>query len=146
MSRTLCAIALLLAVGACNRGPAANGAGNGSANASLAGNAAVAAPAPAAPATNVSVNAAASASEEGDVMADRERGPRPSAEEERTQGCAGEIGLPAARRLVEQCTDVSPATRPPCNTANNCALIREEIVRGCGFLKEDAPAFCKEAG
>ena len=146
MSRTLCAIALLLAVGACNRGPAANNAGNGSANAASPSNAALAAPAPPAPAANASANAAAAGSEEGDVMADRERGPQPSAEEERTQGCAGEIGLPAARRLVEQCTQVSPATRPPCNTSNNCALIRDEIERSCGLLKEDAPAFCKEAG
>jgi hypothetical protein len=146
MSRTLCAIALLLAMGACSRGPAANVVGNGSANAASTSNAAVAPPALPAPAANASANAAAAASEEGDVMADRERGPQPSAEQERTQGCAGEIGLPAARRLVEQCSDVSPATRPPCNTSNACALIRDEIERGCGFLKEDAPAFCKEAG
>jgi hypothetical protein len=48
--------------------------------------------------------------------------------------------------LVEQCTDVSPSTRPPCNTANSCDLIQDEIERGCGFLKEDAPDFCEEEG
>ncbi len=35
-----------------------------------------------------------------------------------------------------------PATRPPCNAANSCALIQEEITRDCAFLGKDAPAYC----
>jgi hypothetical protein len=44
--------------------------------------------------------------------------------------------------MVEQCLEVSPATHPPCNAANACALIEDEIRRGCTMLGKDAPAFC----
>jgi hypothetical protein len=47
------------------------------------------------------------------------------------QGCAAAIGQTAAQRLVERCIAVSPATRPPCNVANPCALIQGEIDRAC---------------
>ena len=51
-------------------------------------------------------------------------------------GCTAEIGEAAAARLVERCIAVSPATRPPCNTANPCALIQGEIDRSCGQYDE----------
>lgn len=45
--------------------------------------------------------------------------------------CRSEIGEAAATRLVQRCRNVSPATRPPCNAANPCALIREHIAWAC---------------
>ncbi|HUD27970.1 MAG TPA: hypothetical protein VMQ93_03800 [Novosphingobium sp.] len=54
--------------------------------------------------------------------------------------CAADIGESAARTLVAQCRAVSPATRPPCNAANSCAMIRNEVARGCALLAEDAAA------
>lgn len=145
MPRTLTVIVLLLVVGACNRGPVGNNASSNSANAAIRNEAAVTTPLPA-PAAEAPAGNAAMAGEEVDAYAREDASSEPSSEEERAQGCAGEIGLPAARRLVEQCTDVSPATRSPCNTANSCEMIRDEIKRGCGFLKEDAPDFCEAVG
>lgn len=52
--------------------------------------------------------------------------------------CAADIGEAAAARLAEQCRAVSPATRPPCNVANSCAMIRNEVARGCAIIGEDA--------
>lgn len=46
--------------------------------------------------------------------------------------CTDSIGAAAATRLAERCTMVSPATHPPCNPANACALIQDEIDRACG--------------
>jgi hypothetical protein len=57
--------------------------------------------------------------------------------------CTSEVGAARAKQYVEQCRDVSPATRPPCNAANACGLLLAEIRRGCAFLKEDAPAYCR---
>jgi hypothetical protein len=45
---------------------------------------------------------------------------------------------------VDQCLEVSPATHPPCNVANPCVLIKDEIGRGCALLGKDAPAFCRQ--
>lgn len=45
--------------------------------------------------------------------------------------CLAEVGEAAAARLVERCIAVSPATRPPCNAANPCAMIQGEIDRSC---------------
>jgi len=56
--------------------------------------------------------------------------------------CTETAGPQTARRLVEQCLQVSPATHPPCNAANACALIKDEIRRGCALLSKDAPTFC----
>ena len=58
--------------------------------------------------------------------------------------CPGEIGEAAAARLVERCIAVSPATRPPCNTANPCAMIQGEIDRACEMYGpgEAKPAEC----
>src|SRR5262249_3917544 len=57
--------------------------------------------------------------------------------------CTSEVGAAKANEYVRHCRDVSPATRPPCNAANACSLILAEIRRGCAFLKEDAPAYCR---
>jgi hypothetical protein len=58
--------------------------------------------------------------------------------------CTQSIGAAKAHKLVDQCLTVSPATHPPCNAANDCALIRDEIRRGCAFLDKDRPAFCAQ--
>ncbi len=59
--------------------------------------------------------------------------------------CEDEIGRAEADVLVEQCLMVSTATRPPCNVANSCEMIREEIARGCGFGDQsDNPDFCDD--
>lgn len=54
----------------------------------------------------------------------------------RPLSCSAEIGANGANFLVTQCRAVSPATRPPCNAANSCAMIRNEIARGCALLGE----------
>ena len=61
--------------------------------------------------------------------------------------CAVELGQTASARLVERCIAVSPATHPPCNAANPCALIRDEIDRSCAMFGEGEarPSECTEA-
>lgn len=63
------------------------------------------------------------------------------------KSCAEAIGAKRSAMLVEQCTTVSPATRPPCNAANSCEMINSEVQRGCDMLADDenAPDFCKFA-
>ena len=58
--------------------------------------------------------------------------------------CLTEIGAEASARLVERCIAVSPATRPPCNSANPCAMIQGEIDRACAMYGPDEtrPAEC----
>jgi len=53
--------------------------------------------------------------------------------------CLAEIGAAAAARRVAVCRDVSSATRSPCNSANSCALIEDEIARSCALFDGDAP-------
>ncbi|WHO40086.1 hypothetical protein PMI04_005695 [Sphingobium sp. AP49] len=48
--------------------------------------------------------------------------------------CSADIGEAAAQKLVRTCTDVSPATHPPCNAANSCAMIEDEIARSCALF------------
>ncbi|MGD9881898.1 MAG: hypothetical protein AB7F22_22145 [Reyranella sp.] len=57
--------------------------------------------------------------------------------------CRDQAGAEQTARYVAQCLEVSPATRPPCNEANPCALIVDEIKRGCALLTSGAPDFCK---
>jgi hypothetical protein len=61
--------------------------------------------------------------------------------------CRETLGAAEADRLVKICRNVSPATRPPCNAANPCALIQNEIDRSCAMWTRDgnAPADCKAA-
>jgi hypothetical protein len=60
------------------------------------------------------------------------------------QSCEGALGAKKASELVAECVRVSPATHPPCHASNPCALIRDEIKRGCKLLTEPAgrPTFC----
>jgi len=58
------------------------------------------------------------------------------------ESCADERGAQAAAVLVQECTQVSPATHPPCNAQNACQIIQDEISRGCGLLTGAKPAFC----
>jgi len=58
------------------------------------------------------------------------------------QSCSDDRGAEEAAQLVQQCTQVSPATHPPCNAANTCHMIESEIARGCGLLTGKKPDFC----
>lgn len=51
--------------------------------------------------------------------------------------CLAEIGEARSKRLVDRCIQVSPATRPPCNSANPCAMIQGEIDRSCAMYGPD---------
>jgi hypothetical protein len=48
--------------------------------------------------------------------------------------CATEIGAAAAEQRVKTCLSVSPATHPPCNVANSCAMMDDEIARSCALF------------
>lgn len=64
----------------------------------------------------------------------------PATEAEGPVSCSTEIGAKAAERLAKSCRNVSPATHPPCNVANSCAMISDEIARSCALFDEkDAP-------
>ena len=81
---------------------------------------------------------------------DNVRGPdgynlRKSASDEANQtpaSCAEERGAKASAALVQQCIQVSPATHPPCNAQNSCAMIEAEIRRSCDLLTGHKPGFC----
>jgi hypothetical protein len=59
-----------------------------------------------------------------------------------TAACSKSAGQKKAELLVQQCQQVSPATHPPCNVANACELMIDEIKRGCAMIDKNAPAFC----
>jgi hypothetical protein len=60
--------------------------------------------------------------------------------------CAQQMGQQRAALLAQQCRQVSPATHPPCNAANSCAMIIDEIERGCSMPgDESSPRFCYPA-
>jgi len=48
--------------------------------------------------------------------------------------CSADIGPTAADKRAKICRNVSPATRPPCNVANSCAMIEDEIARSCALF------------
>ena len=58
--------------------------------------------------------------------------------------CSADIGVAASAKLVQRCIAVSPATHPPCNAQNECALIQGEIDRSCAMYgpNETKPAEC----
>jgi len=58
--------------------------------------------------------------------------------------CNLDQGADAAQKLVNRCIAVSPATHPPCNVANPCQMIQDEIDRSCGMYApgEAKPAAC----
>lgn len=58
--------------------------------------------------------------------------------------CLQAAGAERAKKLVDECMLVSPATHPPCNGQNSCSLIIDEIKRGCGLLQQNIPTFCAE--
>lgn len=58
--------------------------------------------------------------------------------------CSQAVGRERAQTLVAECTQVSPATHPPCNAENACSLITDEIRRGCALIGAGAPSFCGE--
>jgi peptide methionine sulfoxide reductase MsrB len=58
--------------------------------------------------------------------------------------CEKSIGKKESKVLVGRCLEVSPATHPPCNAANSCVLIKEEIRRSCELLGQGAPKYCQE--
>ena len=61
------------------------------------------------------------------------------------ESCRASVGERQSARLVERCLAVSPATHPPCNASNACALIESEIVRSCRLFDDGtAPAFCRD--
>ncbi len=51
--------------------------------------------------------------------------------------CRAEIGDAAAQKLADRCRMVSPATHPPCNAANTCQMIQDEIDRSCAMWDKD---------
>jgi len=60
------------------------------------------------------------------------------------KSCVTELGKKQSEILVNWCINVSPATRPPCNSLNACSLITDEIKRGCAFLENEKnpPYYC----
>jgi hypothetical protein len=59
------------------------------------------------------------------------------------QSCLESAGRAKSAEYVRHCREVSPATRPPCNAANSCALIIGEIERGCRmFADAERPKLC----
>lgn len=122
------ALSLTLLLAACGGGPEQPGAGEDDAETST----------PASP-SNVATSMG------GDVAAlppSAPASPIPSG----PRACSAEIGAVEAKALVEQCRVVSPATRPPCNAANSCAMIRSEIIRSCALFDGDRPRECGAPG
>ena len=64
--------------------------------------------------------------------------------EDEAGACSETLGAREAASLVSRCIAVSPATHPPCNAANSCALIQDVIDRACGLYgpDEEKPAEC----
>jgi len=58
--------------------------------------------------------------------------------------CELDQGSDAAVALASRCTRVSPASHPPCNPANPCQMIQDEIDRSCAMYGpgETKPAEC----
>jgi DUF3011 family protein len=75
---------------------------------------------------------------------DRSRNSRFREYEGNDGACSIAAGDQEARRLVNQCLEVSTATRPPCNAQNSCRTIISEIRRGCAQAGNRAPAFCRD--
>ncbi|WP_396594877.1 hypothetical protein [Brevundimonas sp. R86498] len=102
------------------------------------------------PETPPATEPAATAVEQTPVMPDdappQEEGVGVAQDTGGTEGgsCTDSVGSAAAIRLAERCTMVSPASHPPCNPDNPCALIQDEIDRACGQYGPDEakPAEC----
>ena len=59
--------------------------------------------------------------------------------------CTLDQGADGAAALAARCTAVSPASHPPCNPANPCQMIQDEIDRSCALWEKrgDVPAECR---
>jgi len=67
----------------------------------------------------------------------------PAASQNDTRPCVQSAGKAKSDEYVSQCVQVSPATHPPCNGQNACAMMIEEIKRGCAMIgKDNPPGFC----
>ena len=98
---------------------------------------------PAAPAASAPATTSPQASEEPLMPDDAPPQEEAPGEAIETAACRDEIGAQAAGRLVQRCIAVSPATHPPCNAANPCELIQDEITRSCAMFSDaDRPAEC----
>jgi len=53
--------------------------------------------------------------------------------------CDQQIGKAAAKHLTDRCLMVSPASHPPCNAANACEMIKDEIKRSCDLFDPNQP-------
>jgi hypothetical protein len=63
------------------------------------------------------------------------------------QSCRQTAGAAKAQELARQCAQVSEATHPPCNDANPCGMLVDEIRRSCAMRREAPvriPAFCDQ--
>lgn len=89
-------------------------------------------------ATSVSTNDSGPATAEANATAPVPSKPRVSTAPEGILSCSVERGQAAAQKLVKSCTSVSPATHPPCNAANSCAIIEDEIARSCALIGDQA--------
>jgi hypothetical protein len=58
--------------------------------------------------------------------------------------CKTQLGAERAAQLVKQCIQASPATHPPCNAANSCQLIEDEILRSCELFDKGKPGLCPQ--
>ncbi len=47
------------------------------------------------------------------------------------RSCLADVGKVKAQAYVDMCRFFSAATHPPCNVANPCATMQEEIQRTC---------------
>jgi hypothetical protein len=63
------------------------------------------------------------------------------------QSCGQTVGTAKAQALARQCAQISEATHPPCNVANPCDMMVEEISRSCVMRREAGllvPPFCSQ--
>ena len=106
------------------------------------------APAEKAPAPVASVEQTAVMPEDAPPQEEAEAPVEEASNEGPAQGsplaCSADIGAAASAKLVQRCIAVSPATHPPCNAQNECALIQGEIDRSCAMYgpNETKPAEC----
>jgi len=70
--------------------------------------------------------------------------PATASGDQNTIPCIQAVGTERAKKLVDECLQVSPATHPPCNSQNSCQLIIGEIKRSCSLLQKNQPSFCAE--
>jgi len=61
-----------------------------------------------------------------------------------TESCLTSAGAQRSAQLVEQCSQVTTSSHPPCDAKNTCSVIIEEIKRGCSLVARGAPRFCAE--